>query len=325
MRMRIPDFGLVVLVGASGAGKTTFARMHFLQSEILSSDHYRTVVGDDDRGAQTTKDAFDVIATIAARRLRARRIAVIDATNVQPEDRKRYVHLARSEHAPLTAIVLDMPEATCQKQNAGRSSDKRPSFVVRRQSLAMRRHVKTLQREGFRRRLRLRTADEARAAEIVREPLSTDHRTRTGPFDVIGDVHGCARELEALLRKLGYEIERSEEDGAPRYQVTPPAGRSLIFVGDLVGPGAARRRRAGADNGRSRGRTRTRRAGQPRRQAGTSPGRRQGRGQARPGRHTRGARAAAGGLPQTDRGVPDGTAEPLRARRRTTRGRTTQA
>ena len=237
MQMRIPDFGLVVLMGASGAGKTTFARKHFRESEVLSSDHYRTVVGDDDRGGQTTKDAFDIITEIAARRLRARRVAVIDATNVQPEDRKRYTHLARSEHAPLTAILLDLPEGVCLAHNAGRGKDARPQHVVRRQARGMRRHVKTLSREGYRHRLRLRSAREAEAAELVREPLATDHRTRKGPFDIIGDVHGCARELEALLRKLGYEIERSEEDGAPRYQVKPPAGRTAVFVGDLVDRG----------------------------------------------------------------------------------------
>ena len=229
MQLRLPDFGLVVLIGATGAGKSTFARKHFRETEVLSSDHYRGVVGDDDRSGRTTKDAFDVITAIAARRLRARRVAVIDATNVQPDDRKQYVHLARSEHAPLTAIVFDLSEADCQRHNAGRGAEARPHFVVRRQSHAMRRHVKTLSREGFRRRLRLKTVTDAREAEVVREPLASDLRTKTGPFDIIGDVHGCLSELRTLLEKLGCTVSN--------LTATPPAGRTLVFTGDLIDRG----------------------------------------------------------------------------------------
>ena len=112
MQLKIHDYGLVVLVGPSGSGKTTFAERHFHPSEVLSSDHYRSVVGDDDRNATTTKDAFDVIEAIATRRLRSRRLVVIDATNVAPDDRKRYVRLARDEHAPLSAIASTCRSAT---------------------------------------------------------------------------------------------------------------------------------------------------------------------------------------------------------------------
>ncbi|MDE2906348.1 MAG: AAA family ATPase, partial [Acidobacteriota bacterium] len=118
MQLKIHDYGLVVLVGPSGSGKSTFAKSRFRNSEVLSSDHYRNVVGDDEHNATTTKDAFDVIEEIATRRLRARRLTVIDATNVAPDDRKRYVRLARDEHAPLTAIAFDLPERDCLAQNA---------------------------------------------------------------------------------------------------------------------------------------------------------------------------------------------------------------
>ena len=239
MELRIPDFGLVVLIGAAGSGKTTFAARHFKQSETLSSDHYRTVVGDDDRGPETTKAAFDVIEAIAAKRLAARRLTVIDATNVQPDDRKRYVRLARSAHAPVSAIVLDLPEAECQRQNAARGADARPPHVVRRQARSMRRHRKALSREGYRRRLRLQSAAEAASAEVVRVPLGCDRRNAGGPFDIIGDVHGCAAELEALLEKLGYAVTRTDTDGGPHYDVRPPEGRTLVFLGDLNDRGPA--------------------------------------------------------------------------------------
>ena len=233
MELRIPDFGLVVLIGAAGSGKTTFAARHFRPSETLSSDHYRSVVGDDDRGPETTKAAFDVIEAIAAKRLAARRLTVIDATNVQPDDRKRYVALARAAHAPVSAIALDLPESECQRQNAARGTDARPPHVVRRQVRAMRRHRKTLSREGYRRRLRLQSAEEAAGATLVRVPLGCDRREAGKSFDIIGDVHGCAAELEALLGKLGYGVTRSEVDGAPRYDVRAPEGRTLVLLGDL--------------------------------------------------------------------------------------------
>ena len=242
MQLKINDYGLVVLIGPSGAGKTTFAARHFRPSEVLSSDHYRSVVGDDDRNAATTKDAFDVMEEIATRRLRARRLSVIDATNIAPDDRKRYVRLARREHAPLTAIALDLSQGHCLAQNAARNAAARPQMVVRRQWRSMQRWIKKLSAEGFRRRYRLRTPDDVAAAEIVREPLSCDRRTLGGPFDIIGDVHGCHEELQALLARLGYGVREQDNGNGPEYDTTRPAGRTAIFLGDIVdrGPDSAR-------------------------------------------------------------------------------------
>ena len=62
----------------------------FRPTEILASDHYRGIVGDDERSRRTSRDAFDVIEQIAARRLNARRLTVIDATNLQRDNRRRY-------------------------------------------------------------------------------------------------------------------------------------------------------------------------------------------------------------------------------------------
>src|ERR1700685_625888 len=110
MKLSIPNLSLVVLIGPSGSGKSTFARKHFLPTEILSSDACRGMVSDEENNQAVTKDAFEVLHFIAARRLALGRLTVIDATNVQPEARKPLVELARHYHCLPGAIVLDLPE-----------------------------------------------------------------------------------------------------------------------------------------------------------------------------------------------------------------------
>ena len=238
-QITIPDFGLVVLMGPSGSGKTTFARRHFAKSEILSSDVYRTVVGDDDLSSRTTRAAFDVMGYIAKKRLEARRIVVIDATNLYREHRGVFANLARQQNAPLTAIVFELSESACQRQNAKRTDgEPRPHHVVRRHWQTLKRTMKTLPKEGFRRKCRIKTPEDGIDTEIRLEPLVCDRRGETRPVDIIGDVHGCRQELEDLLAKLGYRIEsEATDDGGTRYRVTPPGTRQAVFLGDLVDRG----------------------------------------------------------------------------------------
>src|SRR5512139_652478 len=118
--LTVPNLSLVLMVGASGSGKSTFARTHFKPTEVLSSDHYRGVVSDDENDQEATTAAFEVLRFIAGKRLAAGRLTVVDATNVQPESRKPFVALAREHHVLPVAIVLDVPEKVCQARNAGR-------------------------------------------------------------------------------------------------------------------------------------------------------------------------------------------------------------
>src|SRR5437588_7041447 len=110
MKLTVPELSLVVLIGASGSGKSTFARTHFRSTEILSSDACRGLVSDDENDLSATGDAFEVLHFIAARRLARGKLAVVDATSVKREDRKPLVELARRYHAIPVAIVLDLPE-----------------------------------------------------------------------------------------------------------------------------------------------------------------------------------------------------------------------
>ncbi|HEX8243152.1 MAG TPA: polynucleotide kinase-phosphatase [Longimicrobium sp.] len=228
--IRIPDTSLVVLVGVSGCGTSTFARKHFLPTEVLSSDFFRAMVRDDENDQTATADAFDVLHFVARKRLRAARLTVVDATNVQPASRKPLVALARECHALPVAIVFDLPERVCSDRNRARTDRQVPPHVIPQQHAQLRKGMRDLRREGFRHVWHLGSAAEAEAAAVVREPLWNDRRADAGPFDVIGDVHGCAGELEALLDRLGYA---PGPDGVRRHA----EGRRAVFVGDLVDRG----------------------------------------------------------------------------------------
>ncbi len=234
----VPALSLVVLVGTSGSGKSTFARTHFRSTEVISSDFCRGLVSDDENDQAATKDAFELLHHIVGIRLRAGRLTVVDATNVQPEARKALVALAKDHDVLPVAVVLDLPVATCVARNASRPDRDFGAHVVRRQYDQLHRGLRGLEREGFRQVHRLGSEAEIDDARIVRTRLYNDRRDDSGPFDVIGDVHGCRAELEELLGELGYALTRDER-GRPVGAHHPT--RTVIFVGDLVdrGPDSA--------------------------------------------------------------------------------------
>jgi protein phosphatase len=231
----IPDLSLVVLIGASGSGKSTFARRHFAPTQVLSSDVCRGLVADDENDQSATADAFDVLHHIAATRLRGGRLTVVDATNVRREDRASLVRLAKDHDVLAVAVVLDVPEEVCLARNAGRPDRDLAAGVVRRQRDLLRRSLRGLGREGFRKVHVLSGTDEVDAATIAYEKQYNDRRDDSGPFDVIGDVHGCRVELEELLGALGYTVSR-DGDGRP-VDASHPEGRRVVFLGDLVDRG----------------------------------------------------------------------------------------
>jgi protein phosphatase len=233
LNIELPDPSLVVLIGPSGCGKSSFAAARFKATEVISSDFCRGLVSDDENDQSATKDAFAVLQFIAGRRLAARRLTVVDATNVQREARKPLLELAREHDLFPVAIVLDMPEGLCQERNRNRTDRQFGAHVVRQQRASLRRSLKGLQREGFRRLHVLHTPEEADAVTITRAPLWTDRSHEHGPFDVIGDIHGCLTETVELLRQLGYQVN----DTGAELTVDPPDGRRAVFVGDYVDRG----------------------------------------------------------------------------------------
>jgi protein phosphatase len=231
-----PDLSLVVLIGASGSGKSTFARKHFLPTEVVSSDYCRAVVSDDENDLSATNDAFDVLHFIAGKRLAAGRLTVVDATNVKSEDRKPLIELARQYHCLPVAMVLNMPERICQERNEVRTDRRLGGHVAHRQLQNLRRSLRSLEREGFRHFLILNSPEEADTVVLERVPLYNNKKTETGPFDIIGDIHGCHGELATLLAQLGYSP--APIDGASSsVTFVAPEGRKAVFLGDLVDRG----------------------------------------------------------------------------------------
>src|SRR5215472_4138335 len=224
-KFTFPELSLVVLIGASGSGKSTFARKHFLTTEVLSSDYCRAIVADDENDLAATDDAFDILHFIAAKRLAAGRLTVVDATNVKSEDRKHLVELARQYHCLPVAIVLNMPERVCQERNRARTDRRLGDHVAHRQLQNLRRSLRGLEREGFRHVLILSSPEEADSISLERVPLYNNKKTEAGPFDIIGDIHGCYDELAALLTKLGYPLSRREATSSEPPLFVPPVGR----------------------------------------------------------------------------------------------------
>jgi len=239
MEIKIPELSLVVLIGISGSGKSSLAKKLFKRTEILSSDECRAIVSDDENNQASTNDAFDVLYYIAGKRLKNGLLTVIDATNVQKESRKGLVELARTYHCLPVAIVLDLPEKVCEERNKNRLSRNIGAHVIHQQSQQLKKSIKHLKEEGFRQIYVLKSVEEVeQVLEIKREKLYNDKKDETGPFDIIGDVHGCFDELYELLTTLGYQINHVETDDSNfGFEVLSPHDRKAVFVGDLVDRG----------------------------------------------------------------------------------------
>jgi protein phosphatase len=228
--IQIPELSLVVLIGATGSGKSSFARKHFKSTEIVSSDVCRGMVSNDENNQAASADAFALARYITGLRLKNGLVTVIDATNVQEEARKDWIKLAKEYHCLPVAIILNMPEKICAQRNALRPDRNFGAHVIPQHISQLKRSFKKLKYEGFRHIIELRSPEEADAITgIVRDPLYNNKKQETGPLDIIGDIHGCYDELIKLLADLGYA-----NNGETWVH---PEGRKVVFAGDLVDRG----------------------------------------------------------------------------------------
>lgn len=233
--LAIPELSLVLLVGVSGSGKSTFAATHFSPTEVVSSDLCRGMVADDPTDQDATADAFELLEFIVAKRLARGRLTVVDATNVQPAARRSLIALAREHDVLPVAIVLDLPAAVAIARTEARPDRDFGARVVRRQHEQLRRSMRGMRKEGLRTVHVLDSEDAVREARVVRTRLFNDRGDDHRHMDVVGDVHGCLTELLELLTELGYRVVR-DDLGRP-VDAVPPEGRCAVFVGDLVDRG----------------------------------------------------------------------------------------
>lgn len=230
----LPDPSLVFLLGARGAGKTTFAQRHFEPSEIVALDDCCRMLGVSP--SAPSNDTLELFHTIIQNRLFSGKLVVVDMDDTNAELRRSVVTLAKRHHLFAIAIAFKLDERICIERNALRTDCVVSPYDVKRGVENVRRIIDSASREGLREIHVLDSPAAVEKAIITRTRLWTDKRDDSGPFDIIGDVHGCADELEALLEMLGYQL--TWDDVFPHgVRVVPPEGRRVVFLGDLIDRG----------------------------------------------------------------------------------------
>jgi protein phosphatase len=236
MIIDIPEFCLIILIGPSGSGKSTFAKKYFKNSEIVSSDHCRYLLTDDESCQKASADAFELLYHITNIRLANRKLTVIDATNLNAQDRSKLHLIAKRNNCQTCAIVFDLPSEVCKFRNQQRLTRIVPEEVINQQLIRMQNMMNTLKNEKYVKTFVFHSEDEINHAAINRTKLTIDKNDEMGPFDIIGDIHGCYDELKELLTKLDYNINEnliySDE-----LAITSARHRRVIFLGDLIDRG----------------------------------------------------------------------------------------
>jgi len=169
MRIELPPNALVVLVGVSGSGKSTFAAAHFDADDVLSSDAFRGLVSGDARDQTVTDEAFRRLHAALDQRLAAGRLTVVDATNVQAWARAELLHIATRHGRPAAAIVLAVPLAVSLERAATRLDRQVPEAVLRRQHRNLQLSLDQLGAEGFESIVILDGVRALEAAQVVKE------------------------------------------------------------------------------------------------------------------------------------------------------------
>jgi len=161
---------MVLLIGAAGSGKSTFARKHFRSTEIVSSDALRAAVSDDESDQSASGDAFELLRLIADKRLRRGKLTVIDATSVQRAARSSLLAFAGQNSRPVTAIVLNLPGSVCLARNQSRPDRTVSAEVDEKQVADLLESLPGLTREGFKRLYVMDNPEDIDSARVFREP-----------------------------------------------------------------------------------------------------------------------------------------------------------
>ncbi len=221
-----PADSLFITVGPAASGKTHFAHTHFDDTQVVSSDDCRAMVSDDPTNQDASLEAFDVMMKIIEHRLRLGKLTIADSTGLNPKIREQLRGIAEKHDRPVIALLFDVSEDRCLQNNKERDRTV-PEDVVKQHVDVFRDQVEEVRGESYHRTYRL-TPDQL--DQIMIRFRNTKVRVSDdGPFDIIGDVHGCLTELKELLDRLGYK-----RDNRGFFH---PAERKAVFIGDLADRG----------------------------------------------------------------------------------------
>ena len=220
--LRIPPTALVVLIGPAASGKSTWAAHHFQATQIVSSDAIRAMIADDEADQEAARDAFRIFHRVISERLKRGLLTVADSTALLPHARAELLRCAMVYNRPVIAILFAMETDTQRLWNEQRRRHV-PAAVLGEHRQLLNQTLQVLCDEGFSQITILRSPEEI--AALTLRVGSFYPEQDGGPFDIIGDVHGCYDELCALLTRLGYQQKGTTW--------AHPERRIAVFVGDL--------------------------------------------------------------------------------------------
>jgi protein phosphatase len=181
--LRVPGDAMVMLMGVSGSGKSTFAARHFGPTDVLSSDALRGLIAGDESDQSATEEAFELLRIALRMRLARGRLTVVDATNVQRWARRLLLDAARQHGRPAVAVVLDLPLAICLERNQLRLAHRPPASAIRRQHRWLVESMPMLAAEGFARVDLLRSPDEVERV-VVEQVVERISGQRNAPKEL---------------------------------------------------------------------------------------------------------------------------------------------
>ena len=238
MKFEIFEFSLVMLLGPAGVGQTDFTQAHFSNYECLSPAAFQKMITAIDADG-VSEEAYELLLKVLELRLKHRQLTCLNAPFLSSSEFGAIKKLAKKYHCRLVAVTFEKPLEDCLTANASNEKNPLPEHVIRIQHQKLSERVSYLGQEGFRQILRLKNDADIAEAQIIRKKLRCDLQEENGPFDIIGDVHGCLEELLQLLAKLDYQIEKVADPQDPwrPYKGSHPQGRRLLFVGDFCDRG----------------------------------------------------------------------------------------
>jgi alkanesulfonate monooxygenase SsuD/methylene tetrahydromethanopterin reductase-like flavin-dependent oxidoreductase (luciferase family)/predicted kinase len=157
--LTLPDPAVVVLVGPTGSGKSTWAASRYRRDEVVSSDDLRAVVGSGPHDLDASTDAFALLDQIVAARVGRGLTTVIDTLGLESKRRSGYLAAARHADLPGVLVLADTDAATCRARNAARDRPV-PASALDHQLRAMRAVKDAVASEGW--DLVVRFGDDAR-------------------------------------------------------------------------------------------------------------------------------------------------------------------